>query len=401
MIEQIYDYLIIGVGRAGGSAAEGIRAKDDDGSILMIGNEEFTSYDRPDLSKKLWFGKKTIADIFAFSPDFFTDNSIDLLLNTEVVSLDPKIKIVKDSRGNMWGYKKLLLATGGIPRKLDIPGGDLPGIFYYRYLDDYKALREQVGENKTAVVIGGGFIGSEMAAAMCMNGTQVTMVYPQDRLVPNVFPVELGDFIGEMFKDKGISILKNDTPVSIEKVENRFLTKTRNGKTLESDILLVGIGIIPSTALAEMAKLKVGNGIVVNENLQTSDRDIYAAGDNAFFPYTALDKATRVEHWDNARQQGLHAGWNMTGVGYEYDYMPYFWSDLFDFGYEAVGEVDARNQIFTDWEIENQKGVIYYHRDWKIRGIMTCNIYGKMDDARTMIRSGKEMLPEDLKGAIK
>ena len=400
MAEDRYDYVIVGAGRAGGSAVEGIRSKDLEGSVLMIGKEEHLPYDRPPLSKKLWFGEKKVEDIFSYTRDFYTDNNVDLLLDTEVTAIDSHNKKVKDSRRNTWGFDKLLLATGGIPRRLDIPGGDLKEICYYRDLDDYMSLRDQIADKKTALIIGGGFIGSELAAAMCVNGVQTTMLYREPWIVHRIFPESVGLAIEQKFMEKGVLIRKNDAPIKIERLHGRFFTTTRDGKQIESEILIVGIGVIPSTKLAEMAKLTVENGIVVNENLQTSHDHIYAAGDNASFPYTALGKQTRVEHWDNALQQGLHAGWNMAGRGSKYDYMPYFWSDLFEFGYEAVGEIDSDLDIFTDLNGENQEGVIFYVKDRKVRGVMTCNIYGKMDAARNLIRSKKEMSPEDLKGAI-
>ena len=400
MAEQDYSYIIVGAGQAAGTAIEGIRDMDDEGSILLIGNEEYLPYERPPLSKKLWFGKKTIDDIFVQSKDFYIDNFVDLMLSTEAVGLDARNKRITDSKGNAWTYDNLLLATGGTPRKLSIPGADLEGICYYRYLDDYKNIRAQAMENKTALVIGGGFIGSELAAALNINKVQVTMIYPEDYLVQRVFPQSLALSLENKFLDRGIMIFKGDVPTSIEKVDGRFLTHTRDGKTIESDFIIAGAGIIPNTKLAEMAGLQVGNGIIVDENLQTSFDSIYAAGDVANFPYQALGTHTRVEHWDNAREQGKHAGWNMAGKGIAYDYMPYFYSDLFEFGYEAVGEVDSRLDTVQDWQKENDTGVIYYLKDKKIRGVMTCNLYGKMDDARQLIRSGKEVIPKDLFGMI-
>jgi NAD(P)H-nitrite reductase large subunit len=401
MIENIYDYVIVGAGTAAGNAVEGIRNQDPEGSILLIGKEAYLPYNRPDLSKKLWFGKKKVDQIYVNDEDFYTNNNVDVLMGIEVVGLNTVSRSIRDKKGSEWGYEKLLLAGGGSPRRLDIPGGDLEGISYYRYLDDYYAMKEQVDEDKTAVVIGGGFIGSELAASLTMNKVSVTMVYPEDWMVQRVFPQSLGEAVESDFKERGISILKWDVPVKIEKLDgNRFLTTTRNGKRLESDILIVGAGIIPDTKLAADAGLKVGNGIVVDDHLRTSDPNVYAAGDNAFFPYIALGKEMRVEHWDNAVNQGRHAGWNMAGKGVVYDYMPYFFSDLFDFGYEAVGELDSRMDFVADWETENQTGVIYYLDDRRVRGVMTCNIYGKMDQARQMIREGKQVLQEQLCGVI-
>ncbi|MHB1001129.1 MAG: NAD(P)/FAD-dependent oxidoreductase [Armatimonadota bacterium] len=402
MIQQEHDYVIVGAGLAAGAAIAGIRDKDDEGTILLIGNEEYLPYNRPPLTKKLWFGKETEEEIFVNDKNYYIDSFVDVLLDTTVVALDANKKMITDSRRNQFPYGTLLLATGGEPRKLDIPGADLPGICYYRYLRDYHKIHETAGPNKTAVIIGGGFIGTELAAALCVNGVQVIMIFPEDYIVNRVFPEALALAQETKYLEKGILIFKGDVPVSFEMLEDgRYLTRTRNGKAFESDMIIVGAGIKPHTELAEMAKLEVANGIKVNTNLQTSNRFIYAAGDNTQFPYTALGEDKRVEHWDNALNQGRHAGWNMTGKGINYDYMPYFFSDMFDFGYEAVGDTNPSYEIFTDWQKENDTGVIYYIKDKRVRGVMACNIYGKLDDARKMIRSSKQIIPDELKGKIR
>ncbi len=402
MAQESYKYVIVGAGIAAGKAVEGIRNNDKDGSILMIGKEEYLPYNRPPLTKKLWFGTEQVGDIFVQNEAWYADNNIDILLGAEVISLDRKRRSVMDSDGNTWGFDRLLLATGGVPRRLEIPGGDIDNIYYYRYLDDYLSLRAEAVAGKSAVVIGGGFIGSEISAALCKNGVSVTMVFPEDFLVQRVFPENLAKAVETLFMEKGILISKGDIPTSINSLDGgRFLTRTRNGKTFESDMLIVGAGIAPDVKLAVDAGLAVGNGIVVDEHLRTSDPNIFAAGDNAFFPYLALGQSTRVEHWDNALSQGEYAGWNMTGEGQAYDHMPYFFSDLFDFGYEAVGEIDSRLESVADWEKSYERGVIYYLKDHKIRGVMTCNIYGKLDAARDLIRSGEEMVPLDrIKGLL-
>ena len=169
---------------------------------------------------------------------------------------------------------------------------------------------------------------------------------------------------------------------------------------MESDIVIVGIGITPEVGVAERAGLKTGNGIVVNEYLQSSDSNIYAAGDNAFFPYQVLGEKMRIEHWDNAVNQGKWAGRNMAGANEPFTYMPYFFSDLFEFGYEAVGEVDSRLETFADWKKENDTGIIYYLKDNKVRGVMMCNVWGKVDAARELIRKQKKLPPEKIRGAI-
>ena len=401
MAEQPFMFIIIGGGLAGTSAIEGIRALDSKGSILLIASEKHLPYDRPPLTKKLWTGKKKVEEIFLHDDKFYDLNGVTMKIGTRVTSLDAQKKIVMDDRGNTYGFKKLLLATGGVPRTLPIPGGNLEGIYYYRYLDDYLRMRQEVSARKSALVIGGGFIGSEMAAALNMNNVDVTMIFPEPYLVNRVFPEYLGRAIQDQYRSRGIKILANEQPSVFSKNEDKFTTFTLSGKTIESDIVIAGVGMAPHLDLARNAGLQTANGIIVDEYLQASHPDIYAAGDNAFFPYQALGKQMRIEHWDNALNQGKAAGRNMTGAREPFTYMPYFFSDLFEFGYEAVGEVDAQLETIADWQKENDTGVIYYLKDGKVRGAMMCNVWEKVEAARALIRKGETMTPESLRGAIR
>ncbi|MCE5197561.1 MAG: FAD-dependent oxidoreductase [Armatimonadota bacterium] len=399
-ITQVHKYIIAGGGLTGASAIDGIRELDKDGSILLIGSEQHKPYDRPPLTKKLWFGKKTVEQIFVHDDAYYHTNGVDLALGVEVTHLDVVNKIVETSQGGRYHYEKLLLATGGVPRRLGTPGGELDGLFYYRYLDDYLKLRSIVSEDKKAVAIGGGFIGSEMAAALNINGVEVTIIFPGAYLVDRVFPEDLGQAVQREFVKRGVRLLTGNTSTSIEASGGEFITRTDQGHEIMSDAVVVGVGIVPSTALAEAAGLAVSNGIVVNDYLQTSNLDIYAAGDNTRFYYQVLGKQTRVEHWDNALNQGKQAGRNMAGASEPYTYMPYFFSDLFDFGYEAVGDVDSRLEVFEDWQDQYTTGVVYYLEDHKVRGAMMCNVWDKVPAARELIQSGRQMTTDDLRGAI-
>lgn len=400
MSEQSYTYVIVGGGLAAASAVQGIRERDKKESVLLIGGEEHLPYDRPPLSKKLWFGKKKVEEIFVHGQEFYDQNGVELALNTKAVALDADQKVVTDHKGKTYRYEKLLLATGGTPRALPIPGGDLDGLYYYRYLDDYLRMRGEAAAGKSAVVIGGGFIGSEMAAALNVNELEVTMVFPESYLARRVFPDYLGQAVQQRYLERGVKILTGDVPTFLTKKGSTFITQTQDGKQIESDLVVVGIGIVPAIELAEGAGLETGNGIVVNEYLQTSHPDIYAAGDNALFPYQALGQQMRIEHWDNALNQGKWAGRNMAGAHEPFTYMPYFYADLFEFGYEAVGDVNAELDTFADWQKENDTGVIYYLKDGKVRGAMMCNVWGKLDAARELIQKGEHVTPEDLRGAI-
>lgn len=398
-MKQTYDYVIVGGGLAGASAIQGIRELDVAGSVLMICAEKHLPYDRPPLSKQLWFGKQKVEDIFLHDRSFYDKHKVTLLAGTKATALNSGGKTVTVN-GEVYGYGKLLLATGGTPRHLAISGGDLEGICYFRSLDDYLHIRNAAAEGKSAVIIGGGFIGSELAAALNANKLNVTMIFPDKTLCSRVFPASLGQAVQQRYQEKGVCVLTEDKPVSISKEGGRFVTQTGNGKTIESDLVIAGVGIMPEVELAKSGGLETGNGIVVDEYLEASVSGIYAAGDNAFFPCRALGQQMHMEHWDCAFSQGKQAGRNMAGAHESFAYLPYFFSDLFEFGYEAVGEVDSRLETVADWQKESDTGIIYYLRDGKIRGVMMCNVWGKIDAARALVGKGEKVAPEMLYGLI-
>jgi NADPH-dependent 2,4-dienoyl-CoA reductase/sulfur reductase-like enzyme len=400
MTERFYSYVIIGGGLAGAAAVEGIRERDTAGSILLISAEHDAPYDRPPLSKQLWTGAKQVENIFLHPQAFYTQYGVELKLETDVTELDAAAHIVRERGGGSFRYNKLLLATGGTPRRLTIPGGDLEGLSYYRTLRDYQKMRAAASPGKSAVVIGGGFIGSEMAAALSMNGLAVTMIFPGDRLVSRVFPMELGSALTDYYRSKNITVLGQDVPTAIERNASGYVVHTRAGQHIPADLVIVGVGITPNITLATAAGLKTGNGIIVDEFLRSSHVDVYAAGDIAFFPDPVLGPR-RIEHWDNAITQGKHAGRNMAGANEAFTDMPYFFSDLFEFGYEAVGAVDSRLTTFADWQEPNKTGVIYYVESGRVRGAMMCNVWGKVDAARELIRKGQPVRTEDLRQAIR
>jgi NADPH-dependent 2,4-dienoyl-CoA reductase/sulfur reductase-like enzyme len=307
---------------------------------------------------------------------------------------------VKTDDGQSIQYSKLLLATGGSPRVLDIPGGTLPEICYFRTLEDYRNIRSLASFESKAVIIGGGFIGSEIAAALNANKVGVTMIFPEDYLVQRIFPADLGNAIQKHYIERGVTILNKDVPVSFEKKSGKIVTRTKSGRELESDIVIAGIGLVPNVDLAAKAGLQTDDGIVVDEYLMTSAKDVYSAGDNTSFITAVTGKRARLEHWDNSIAQGKAAGRNMAGKRAKYDYIPYFFSDLFEFGYEAAGEVNSQLQIVADWKKEYDTGVVYYLNNGVVRGIMLCNVWEKVDDARKLLQRDKKVKPEELRGAI-
>jgi len=396
----VFDYVIVGGGRAGISAVEGIRELDSSCSILLVGAESHLPYDRPPLSKQLWSGKNEVTDIFVHDRAYFERAGVELASDERVSEIDPGEKTILTDQGRSERYGKLLLATGGTPRRLQIPGAELKNVFYYRTLDDYVELSRDP-EGKSILVVGGGFIGAEIAAALSMHGAHVTMVFPGRLMLQRIFPEALARSIQEQYEQRGIRILSEDVPISFAPRGGWLAVETREGEHLACDSIVVGAGIAPEVGLASSAGLAVENGIEVNELLESSAPGIFAAGDNANFPYAALGKRMRVEHWDNAVAQGKAAGRNMAGAGEPYDYMPYFFSDLFDFGYEAVGDVSSSLETYADWQQENETGVVYYLEDERVRGVMLCNVWEKLDEARALIRSGAHVSERDLHGAVR
>ena len=388
-----YKYLIIGGGLAGDGATRGIRELDAEGTIGMISMEPDPPYMRPNLSKGLWKGRP-VEKIWRQT----AERGTELYLNRKVIELDPAKKLVRDDQGEEYTYEKLLIATGGTPNHLPFGNGN---IVYYRNFQDYQHLRALTKEGDHFVVIGGSFIGSELAAALTIVGKKVTMIFPENGISENIFPSDLSNFLNDYYREKGVEVVTGDTAASVQKEGDRIMVHTGSGRAYDVDGVVAGIGIRPNIDLAKAAGLKVNSGIIVNERLQTSEPDIYAAGDVASFFHFGLEKRTRVEHEDNAVQMGKVAGRNMAGAGETYDHIPMFYSDLFDLGYEAVGDMSSKMKTVEDWQEEPfKKGVVYYMDDGRVRGVLLWNVWEKVDDARTLMKEKGPFKEEDLKGRI-
>ncbi len=387
-----YQYLIIGGGLAGDAAVRGIRELDAEGSIGMFSTELNPPYTRPNLSKGLWKGRP-LEKVWRHTEDL----GLEMLLGRKVIHLDPREKCVSDEMGNDYSFDKLLLAMGGSPVRLPFGGDD---IIYFRDLQDYQRLRALSERGEQFLVIGGGFIGSEIAAALTMVGKKVVMVFPEQGIGANVYPSDLSHFLNDYYRQKGVEILANDSVAGLEKNGDRFKVRTGSGRAFDVDGVVAGIGIRPNLELAKESGLEVENGIIVNEHLQTSVSDIYAAGDVANFHHSALGKRVRVEHEDNAIHMGKVAGRNMAGAHESYTHVPMFYSDLFDLGYEAVGEINSKMETVADWQEPFHKGMIYYldPSDQRVRGVLLWNVWDQVDHARALIGATRPFEAVDLKG---
>jgi NADPH-dependent 2,4-dienoyl-CoA reductase/sulfur reductase-like enzyme len=372
-------YLIVGAGMTGDMAAKGIREHDSDGSITMIGADPHPPYKRPLLTKGLWQG--------APEEKLWRDpaEGVELVTGRRIVSLDLASGTATNDAGEKYSWEKLLLATGARPRQ--IPGAD--DVVYFRTLDDYRRVREAAGEGSHVAVIGGGFIGSELAAGLMGNGSRVTMLFPEPGIGFRLFPAGLSASVTDYYREKGVEVLTGEMVASAsgDRVE------TESGRTIEADAVVAGLGVIPDTELAEAAGLEVEDGIVVDEFGRVSGHDnVFAAGDVARFPVRALGTSMRIEHEDHANTHGHAVGANMAGAETPYDHLPFFYSDLFDLGYEAVGLVDSRLEAVENWQEPNRKGVVTYVEDGRPRGVLLWNVWDKVDAARDLIVAGEGAL---------
>jgi 3-phenylpropionate/trans-cinnamate dioxygenase ferredoxin reductase subunit len=372
-------YLIVGGGMTAAAAVAGIREHDGDGSIALVSAEPHPPYKRPPLSKKLWAGgdEQTI---------WIDTGDADLVLGRRIVSLDLDARRATDDTGGEYGYEKVLLATGGLPRRL---GGDDGEIVYFRTLDDYRRVRAAASPGARAIVVGGGFIGSELAAALAGAGVAVTMVFPETVINSRLLPPELAGFVTAYYREKGVEVLPGETVASV----SGTTVALGSGRTLEGDVVIAGLGILPATELAEASGIALDNGILVDELGRVEGRDdVFAAGDVASFPSPVLGRRFRVEHEDHANTHGRVVGGNMAGAGMRYEHLPFFYSDLFELGYEAVGEVDSRLDTVAEWETPNRKGVVaYLDGERRPRGFLLWDTWGKVDGARERIRSGQPL----------
>ena len=381
-----YPYLIVGGGMAADSAARGIRQVDPTAPIGLLSRESDPPYNRPPLSKGLW--KKTpLSRIWRGTEKL----DVQLHLGRTVTALDPALHRVTDDLGEEYTYGKLCLAIGGEPIR---PPWASRRILYYRTLADYQALRAQAESASRFVVIGGGFIGSEIACALAGMGKQVSMVFLEEGLLARLFPPHLSAYLNRYYQERGVTLLPGRKVSSVEDRDSQVLVRTQEGDELLCDGVVAGLGIRPNLDLPRQSVLEVGDGVLVDAHLRTSQADIFAAGDVINFHNPAVGRRMRVEHEENANQSGLVAGQNMAGAEVEYTLLPSMYSDLFDLGYEAVGLLDPALETVVDWQEEYAKGVVYYLQDGLVKGVLLWNWFGQVDAARGLIASREPLTPD-------
>ena len=391
-----YDHLIIGGGMAADAAAHGIHEQDPTASIGILGEEPTSPFPRPALSKKLWT-----------DPDFTVENTaLDTVgetgatfhPRTRVVSVDPGSHEVRTQAGGRFGYGRLLVATGGHPRTLtDLPGGDR--VLYYRSLTDYHRLRVLAATRPHVAVVGGGYIGTEIAAAMVGEGCRVTLLHPGDVLGEQMFPAELAARFDALFADAGVEVRGGSKVRGGREGPDGVRLELESGDTVQADVVVVGLGVEPATHfLPEEVELADDGGVVVDERLRTSVEDVHAAGDVATYPDPILGR-TRVEHVDNATTMGAAAGRIMAGSEETYDHTPMFYSDVLGLGYQAVGTLDSSLETFV--ERVGDGAVAYYLDDREVRGVLLWDLDEGVEEAKALLaRHSRPADPADLAGTI-
>jgi NADPH-dependent 2,4-dienoyl-CoA reductase/sulfur reductase-like enzyme/nitrite reductase/ring-hydroxylating ferredoxin subunit len=376
--------VIVGGGAAGFAAAERLRRERYDGSIVMLSNDDAAPVDRPNLSKDYLAGSAPEEWVPLRPDDFYRDNGIELRLNTNVASIDVVARQVQLDDASTLAYDRLLLATGAEPVRLSTPGMQLAHVRTLRSLADCRAIIERAKTARRAVVIGASFIGLEVAASLRARGIDVHVVAPEARPMERILGRELGDFVRGLHEEHGVVFHLEETATS---VDERQVT-LKGGATIDADLVVVGVGVRPRTALAEQAGLTIDRGVVVNARLETSAPGIYAAGDIARWPDRRRGESLRIEHWVVAQRQGQTAALNMLGADQAFDAVPFFWSQHYDVPINYVGHAQAWDDMTIDGDIAGRDCVVRYKRQGRVLAV--ASIYRDVDNLRAEIAMERE-----------
>jgi 3-phenylpropionate/trans-cinnamate dioxygenase ferredoxin reductase subunit len=395
MTEGTEAFVIVGAGLAGAKAAETLRQEGFDGRLTLIGDEPERPYERPPLSKDHLRGETTEAP-YVHEPSFYADNEIELLTSTRVTGIELGLRELLLEGDRRLGFDRLLLATGSVPRRLDVPGGKLDGIHYLRTLADSARIGERIESGHKLVVVGSGWIGAEIAASARQKGCEVTIIEMASLPLERVLGPEVGRIYLDLHRDHGVEFLPETT---VERFEGGGSVKrviTKDGAVIDTDFVVVGIGVAPRTGLVETAGLKIDNGVVVDERLETSTPGVFAAGDvaNAWHPF--YGHRLRVEHWANALNQGPVAAKAMLGQDVSYDEIPYFFSDQYDAGMEYSGYATEWDEVVFRGDVDAREFIAFWVKDHRVVAGMNMNVWDVSDPIRELIRSRRSVSSRDL-----
>src|SRR5581483_6103380 len=384
-------FVIVGASLAGARAAGELREHGFDGRVILIGAESGWPYERPPLSKDYLRGESEREKAYVHPQDYYSEHEIELRSETEASAIDPAARTVTLAGGEELSFDKLLLTTGAEPRRIPVAGADLEGIHYLRTMADSDALRERLANGARMAVVGAGWIGTEVAASARQKGAEVTLIDPLNVPYENILGEEIGTFYRDVHAEAGVDLLFGDGVQSFEGDGRLARVRTTGGQTVECDLAVVGIGVTPRTDLAHVAGLEVGDGIVVDASLRTSNPNVFAAGDVASAWHPFFGEHVRVEHWANALNQGPAAAAAMLGDKAPYDRIPYFFSDQYDVGMEYSGHATSWDEVVFRGDRDGGEFVAFWLRDGRVIAGMNVNVWDANDHVQALIRSKREV----------
>ncbi|MEM0363809.1 MAG: FAD-dependent oxidoreductase [Sulfolobaceae archaeon] len=405
------EYLIIGSGIAGYNALKELLSLEPNSKITMVSNDIYYPYDRPPLSKYYLRGEMPREKLFFENQDFYKRDNLKIVLSKTVEKIDKNSAILND--GSTISFDKALIATGGRPRRLGIAGENLKGVHYLRTLSDCDSIKVDISGARNAVIIGGGFIGVEVASSLTMLGIKARVIEVKPYIWNTFVDERISRFIQQYFEKKGVDFVLNESVKEIQGDNKVKHVLTDSGKKLDADLVLIAVGIVPNVEIAQRSGIDVNNGIVVNEYLETNMKDVYAAGDVANI-YDPIEKRRkRIEHWNNAEYTGKLAARNMVGKKESYNFVSSIWSDIFDLHIESAGDTMNYDEyvIRGKFQIEGPNFNVIYLKGKRVIGYLAINrdyseleVLNKMIERRVDV-SGKvkELADEsfDLKNLIK
>jgi 3-phenylpropionate/trans-cinnamate dioxygenase ferredoxin reductase subunit len=396
MADREVDFLLIGGGFAGGHCATTLRREGADGSVLVVGREPHVPYERPPLSKEFLRGEASEEDTYVNSPDWYRENDVELLTETSVMSLDPGERTAKLQSRETVRFEKALIATGARVNILHhLEGAQLDGIHYLRTIGNSDAIRADAKEAGHVVLIGGSYIGSEVAASLTAMGVKCTMVMMEEVALSRTFGEEPGRYFHDILESHGIEIFGGEELDSFVGDGRVRAIKTKSGKEIECGAVVIGAGVHPETMLAERAGLAVDNGITCDEKLETSVEGIFAAGDVCSYQSVVHGRRLRVEHWDVALQQGQHTAKAMMGSEEPYRVVPYFFSDLADWAsLEYVGPAEHWDELVWRGTADSSQFLVWYLADGKVAGALSVDRSEDLEQARRLLESGVDVSGE-------
>jgi 3-phenylpropionate/trans-cinnamate dioxygenase ferredoxin reductase component len=383
-------FVIVGASLTGAKAAETLREEGFDGNVVLIGAETERPYERPPLSKDYLRGEAD-SKPYVHDADYYEQQGIELRAGTVVEALDLSASELTLRGDQRIGFDRLLLATGAEPRRLNVDGADLDGVLYLRTIADSEAIRERIEKGGKLVTIGAGWIGAEVAASARQKGCDVAVVEMASLPLERVLGPELGAIYRDIHTDHGVELLTDTALDSFEGDGSVRAVRTADGRSIECDFVVVGVGVSPRTGLAEDAGLDLDNGVVTDARLRTSAPNVYAAGDVANAHHPLFDRRIRVEHWANALNQGPAAARNMLDKDAPYDNVPYFFSDQYDVGMEYAGFATDWDEVVFRGDVDAREFIAFWVAHGRVLAGMNVNVWDVIDDIQDLIRSGRQV----------